>query len=80
MGPKKAKKTKKQLEEEKSNLHIFCYSDNVFSEKLEEEKRIHEELEKKRADEEERKRLLEDDKRRQEEEKRREEEYQRLTE
>ena len=52
MGPKKAKKTKKQLEEEKSK-HILSFY-HIFLEKLEEEKRIQEELEKKKLENEER--------------------------
>ncbi len=74
--PPKAKKSKKEIEEEKSNL-IWS---NPFAEKLEEERRIQEELERKRQEEEEKQRKIEEEKRRVEEEKRRAEELKRLAE
>ena len=85
---KKAKKTKKQIEEEKSmsfsNLHkytiliIFNVANLLKIEKLEEEKRIQEELDRKREEEEFKRKTIEEQKRLIEEEKRREEEEKRL--
>lgn len=85
--PPKAKKTKKELEEEKSKLNPQCLSFqlhvltvNCASEKLEEEKRIQEELERKRQEEEEKQRRIAEEKLRVEEEKRKAEEEKRLIE
>jgi hypothetical protein len=66
MGPKKVKKTKKQIEEEKAAAEA--------------QRLIEEELEKARIAEEEEKRKIEEEKRRVEEEKRRQEELVRLNE
>jgi hypothetical protein len=85
--PPKAKKSKKEIEEEKSKctespiIHGFQSLNTMLTkdiEKLEEEKRIQEELERKRLEEEERQRKIEEEKRRVEEEKRKAEELKRL--
>jgi hypothetical protein len=87
--PPKAKKSKKEIEEEKSkctespilhDLQSLCWMLTKDIEKLEEEKRIQEELERKRLEEEERQRKIEEEKRRVEEEKRKAEELKRLQE
>lgn len=81
MPPKKAKKTKKQIEEEKSISPFLKFSFlTLLTEKLEEEKRILDELERKKMEDDERKRAVEDEKKRIEEEKRRQEEEKRLNE
>lgn len=61
----------------KKRVVAYCL---ILIEKLEEEKRIQEELERKRLEEEERQRKIEEEKRRVEEEKRRAEEEKRLIE
>lgn len=76
MGPKKAKKTKKQLEEEKS-IYFLYFKLNpslIKIEKLEEEKRIADEIERKKKEKEEIERKIEEDRRQKEEEKLRMEE------
>lgn len=64
MGPKKVKKTKQQIEEEKALAEA--------------QRKLEEELERKRQEEEAEKRRIEEEKRRVEEEKRRQEELVRL--
>jgi hypothetical protein len=75
--PPKGKKSKKEIEEEKST---YLSSLPLHIEKLEEEKRIQEEIERKRLEKEEHDRKVEEEKRRVEEEKRRAEEEKRLIE